>query len=142
MGPSHDDVEAKFIGCELKGDFIDSMSEKGEFILDFQACKLEGAISTGVAYHPLGEPEEAKWWLIGTVDHSLAPNDNETGIQVTLDGASEWTVTKTSFMNALTIAEGAQIAAPAGKSLTATNYGEPIDLAPGKYEGKILLTIA
>ena len=141
MGPSHDDVEATFQNCTLKGDFIDSMSDKGDFKLAFRNATVEGAISTGVAYHPQGEPEESKWWLIGTIDHTLAPNDNETGIQVTLDQNSKWTVTKDSCMNALTIESGAAIAAPAGKTLVVTNYGEPLELKPGKYEGKIILAV-
>ena len=141
MGPSHNDVEASFANCTLQGDFIDSMSDKGDFILEFSNCSIEGAISTGVSYHPLGEPVEEKWWLIGTVEHTLAPNDNETGIQVTLDKDSKWTVTKTSCMNKLTLEEGAVIAAPEGKTLKVTNYGEPVELAAGTCEGKLVLTV-
>lgn len=142
MGPSKDDVDATFTGCSLKGDFIDSMSDKGDFNLVFKHCTIEGAISTGVSYHPLGEPEESKWWLIGTVEHTLAPNDNEKGIHVTLDATSKWTVTKNSFMNSLTLEDGAVVVAPAGKALTVTNYGEPVDLKPGRLEGKIVITVA
>jgi len=134
-------VEALFTGCDLQGDFIDSMSEKGDFKLEFRNCRISGAISTGVCYHPQGEPQEDKWWLIGTVEHTLAPNDNETGIQVTLDKDSRWTVTKTSCMNELTMEAGAEIAAPAGKTLTVTNYGEPVTLSPGTLRGKLILTV-
>ena len=141
MGPSKNEVDATFTGCQLKGDFIDSMSEKGDFNLFFKGCSVEGGIYTGTIYHPLGEPEEAKWYLIGIIEHVPAPNDNETGIKVNLDKDSKWTVTKMSCMNALTIEEGAVIAAPEGKKLVATNYGEVIDLVPGKYEGKIIITL-
>ncbi len=141
MGPSHDEVEASFSNCVLNGDFIDSMAEKGDFILDFQNCTVTGAISTGTVYHPQGMPEESKWWLIGLVEHTLGPNDEETGIKASFDAASKWLVTKTSCLNALTIAEGAQITAPEGKTLSMTVGGEPVDLQPGHYEGKILLTV-
>ena len=141
MGPSHNEVEATFTDCTLKGDFIDSMSDKGDMLLSFVNTSVEGAISTGVCYHPQGEPQESKWWLIGTVEHTLCPNDNETGIQVTLDAASRWTVTKTSAINALTLSEGAVVEAPAGKTLTVTNYGQPVELKAGTIEGKLLLTV-
>lgn len=142
MGPNHDEVEATFTNCTLNGDFIDSYSDKGDFILKFNSCTINGGISTGVVYHPLGMPEESKWWLIGTVEHTLAPNDEETGIKVSLDGASKWVVTKNSCMNSLEIAEGAVVAAPEGKTLTAVNNGEAFELVPGKYEGKIIITVA
>ena len=142
MGPSKDEVDATFTGCNLKGDFIDSMSDKGDFNLNFVGCTIEGAISTGVVYHPYGEPEEAKWWLIGTVEHTLAPNDNDTGINVKLSKTSKWTVTKNSCMNSIELEEGAMVVAPAGKTLTVTNYGEPVELKPGKLTGKIVITVA
>jgi hypothetical protein len=141
MGPSHDEVEATFKNCTLNGDFIDSMADKGDFILDFQNCTVTGAISTGTVYHPQGMPSEATWWRIGLVEHTLGPNDEETGIKAAFDGASKWVVTKTSCLNALTIAEGAQVVAAAGKTLTATLNGEAIELKPGKYEGKLILSI-
>ena len=135
-------MDATFTGCSLKGDFIDSVSDKGDFNLNFVDCTVEGAISTGVHYHPYGEPEEAKWWLIGTVEHTLAPNDNETGINVKLSGGSKWIVTKNSCLNSIELAEGAVVAAPEGKTLTVTNYGEAVELKPGKTKGKIIITVS
>ena len=143
MGPSHDDVEAEFANCTLNGDFIDSMSDKGDFILSFKNCTVNGAISTGVSYHPQGMPQESKWWLIGMIEHTLCPNDeDEKGIKVSLDEKSAWTVTKNSCMNELNIAPGATLSAPAGKALKMVVNGEETAIAPGSYTGKIIITVA
>ena len=63
------------------------------------------------------------------------------GVCVSLDGESAWTVTGDSWITALTLAEGAALAAPAGKALTMTVNGEKTPVRPGRYVGVIRLTV-
>ncbi len=63
------------------------------------------------------------------------------GVCVTLDKNSVWTVTGDCYLTALTLAEGAALAAPAGKTLKMTIGGEEISVAAGEYAGKIKLEV-
>jgi hypothetical protein len=50
-------------------------------------------------------------------------------------------VEKTTNLESLNLAEGSCVAAPAGKSLTMTVDGVQKEILPGKYSGKIVLTV-
>ena len=63
------------------------------------------------------------------------------GVVVTLDGNSAWTVTGTSYLTALALAEGAVLTAVDGKALTMTVDGMATDIQPGRYTGLIELTV-
>ena len=78
--------------------------------------------------------------LLGGLTNTPAPTVNN-GVIVSLDRTSRWTVTGTSYITALELAPGAVIEAAAGKALTATLDGTEIALAPGRYAGKIVLTV-
>ena len=64
------------------------------------------------------------------------------GVIVSFDKDSVWTVAGTSYVTSLTIAKGAVIKAPKGKTLTMTVNGVKTQIAPGKYTGKIILTLS
>ncbi len=53
---------------------------------------------------------------------------------------STWEVTEITSLDSLTIADGAIIKAPEGKSLTMTVDGVETGINPGEYKGKIVLT--
>lgn len=53
-----------------------------------------------------------------------------------------WVVKESVALRALTIAEGATLAAPEGKSLTMTIEGVGTAMKPGIYKGDILLSVA
>jgi hypothetical protein len=78
---------------------------------------------------------------LSNVTQAAAPVINN-GVVITLDEKSAWTVTGTSYITGLTIADGATVAAPAGKALTMTVDGVETAVAPGTYKGKIVLTVA
>ena len=77
---------------------------------------------------------------MSNITQAAAPTVNN-GVIVSLDRTSRWTVTGTSYITALELAPGAVIEAAAGKALTATLDGKEIALAPGRYAGKIVLTV-
>jgi hypothetical protein len=63
------------------------------------------------------------------------------GVIVSLDKDSVWTVTGTSYLTSLTVARGAAIKAPEGKTLTMTVDGVKKTIGAGTYKGKIVLTV-
>lgn len=74
------------------------------------------------------------------ITQTPAPTVNN-GVVVTLDKDSVWTVTGTNYITALNLASGAIVAAPAGKTLSVTVDGAPVQLTSGSYTGKIVLTV-
>lgn len=77
---------------------------------------------------------------LGNITQSAAPTINN-GVCVSLDKDSVWTVTGRSYITALTLAEGAKVAAPAGRKLSVTVDGAAVELKAGCYTGKIVLTV-
>ena len=63
------------------------------------------------------------------------------GVVVTLDKDSKWVVTGTSYLTALTIAEGAVIEAAEGKTVTMTVDGVETAIAAGTYTGVIAFIV-
>jgi hypothetical protein len=77
---------------------------------------------------------------MSNITQQAAPTVNN-GVVVSLDKDSAWMVTDTSYLTSLTLAEGAQVLAAEGKSLTMTVDGVPTPVAAGSYTGKIVLTV-
>ena len=141
MGPAHNEVEADFTRCVLEGDFLNAQAQDHEMFLTFKSCQLTGGISTGTVAHTQGEPREDAWWLIGTVEGTFAPVEEDKGTTVTLDKDSRWTVTKTGYLSGLTLEEGAVLTAPENRTLTLFVDGRETAIAPGTYTGKLKLAV-
>jgi hypothetical protein len=77
--------------------------------------------------------------LSNVTQFAAAPVNN--GVVVTLDTASKWVVTGQSFLTSLTLAEGAQLTAEAGKTLTMTVDGVVTPVQAGVYTGVIELNV-
>jgi hypothetical protein len=60
----------------------------------------------------------------------------------TVSAGSTWVVDKTTNLSGLTIAEGAVVKAPDGKTLTMTVSGIGTAIKPGGYKGDIVITVA
>jgi hypothetical protein len=105
--------------------------------------QLEGIVSSATQAYREGlfVIEPINRLELSNVTQTAAPTVNN-GVVVTLDEKSAWTVTGTSYITGLTLAKGAVLAAPAGKTLTMTVDGVETAVAPGAYTGKIVLTVA
>ena len=62
------------------------------------------------------------------------------GVKKDIASGTTWEVTEITGLDSLTIADGAVIKAPEGKSLTMTVDGVETGINPGAYKGKIVLT--
>ncbi len=104
--------------------------------------KLEGIISSAKqAYRDgLTVIYEDNRLELSNIRQWAAPTVNN-GVIVDMDGDSVWTVTDTSYITGLRLAEGASVKAPEGKELSVTVDGRPVDLAHGEYSGKIVLEV-
>jgi hypothetical protein len=75
------------------------------------------------------------------VPHAAAcRHGNPACPEVSVDAGEVWTVTETTRLAKLTIAEGATVTAEEGYSLTMTVKGVETPIAPGVYWGKVVLT--
>ena len=70
------------------------------------------------------------------VENTLCPAVNN-GVIARFDDNSSWLVTKPCYLTALTLAPGASVLAPDGKSLTMLVDGTETPIQPGTYTGNI-----
>ena len=71
----------------------------------------------------------------------LLPMASRADDSKTVAAGAKWEVPATTAFSELTIGEGATLSAPAGHGLTMTVDGVQVDLQPGNYQGKIVLTV-
>ncbi len=110
--------------------------------VSLQNARLTGVISSaGQAYRDgvARITEENRLEMSNVRQWAQEPVNN--GVCVSLDTNSVWIVTGESFVTALELADGAALEAAAGKTLTVTVNGAPVDVKPGKYTGVIRLTV-
>jgi hypothetical protein len=142
------DVNAIFSNMSLTGDIINGNTASGAVNVSFKKAVITGAITTAtvqLARGPNGEeitmqtPELYK--LIGEVTNTYCATNDKYGVSVSLDADSKWIVDKTSCLDGITIAKGAEIIAPEGSSITMTVNGAKKMISPGEYKGRIVLTV-
>ena len=112
-------------------------------VLDLKSTSLEGIVSSATQHYREGLKflEETIREELSNVTQTPAPTVNN-GVIVSLDSTSTWTVTGTSYITSLTLAEGAKVTAPAGKTLKLTVDSKDTALSVGTLTGKIVLTVA
>ncbi len=111
--------------------------------LNLKNVRIEGVISSATqAYRDgLFVIEPINRLELSNVTQTAAPTVNN-GVIVSLDEKSVWTVAGTSYITALSLAEGAVLTAPEGKTLTMTVDGVETAVVAGSYTGKIVLTVS
>lgn len=102
---------------------------------------ITGIISSATQHYREGLTliDESNRREMSNITQKAAPTVNN-GVIVSLDRTSRWTVTGTSYITALELAPGAVVDAPEGKTLKVTLDGKAIDLASGRFAGKLVLT--
>lgn len=102
---------------------------------------ITGVISSATQHYREGLTliDESNRREMSNITQKAAPTVNN-GVIVSLDRTSRWIVTGTSYITALELAPGAVVDAPEGKTLKVTLDGKAIDLAPGRFSGKLVLT--
>ena len=110
--------------------------------LTFRNVQMTGVISSATqAYREgLNLITEKNREELSNVTQTAAPTVNN-GVVLSLDQDSVWTVTGTSYLTALTLAEGAKVTGVDGRPLTMLVDGAETPIAPGTYTGKIALLL-
>lgn len=108
--------------------------------LTFVSTEVTGVITGSKAVHNVPRVDKFNCEELGEVNNTPQEIVNN-GVIVNLDKNSVWTVTGTSYLSALTIAEGAVIAAPAGKAVSMMVDGASVAPNAGAYTGKIVVTV-
>ncbi|MGI5936683.1 MAG: right-handed parallel beta-helix repeat-containing protein [Oscillospiraceae bacterium] len=111
--------------------------------VNLKNASVTGVISAASQSYREGVTEITpdNWQELTNVTQKAAEPVNN-GVVVTLDGSSKWIVAGTSYITGLHIEEGASLAAAEGKTLSMTVDGIETPIAPGKYTGKIVLTLS
>jgi hypothetical protein len=143
------DVNATFKNVTLNGDIINSDTTVSPVNVKFENAGITGAITTGTTKQPLGPKGEKLslktpelYYLIGQTINTYEARFQDTfGVSVSLDAKSVWTVSKTSWITSLNIANGAKVAAPAGYKVTMTVDGVKKEINAGSYKGKIVMAV-
>jgi hypothetical protein len=137
------DIIANFKNVTLTGDFFNGRPNEGELTINFEKSTIQGAISTTTTKPENGvAPNSATRAMVGRVLNTIAATNDKYGLKLSLDGASKWTVSKTSYLTSLTIAKGGTITAPEGQNLAMTVNGKRVPVKAGSYNGKIVLEVS
>jgi len=93
-----------------------------------------------IAFEQKNGPDSSKLDKNTVLNNLVLEKNYKTvwGLDMTIDGKSSWTVTDKSRLASLTIAEGAEINAPNGQSLTMTVGGVNTAIKPGAYKNVVI----
>jgi hypothetical protein len=110
--------------------------------LKFVNTRVKGVISAATAAYKKGVViiDGSNFEELSAVTQTAHEPVNN-GVIVSFDKDSVWTVTGTSYLTSLTIAKGAVIKSPEGKTLTMTVDGVKKAIGSGTYKGKIVLAV-
>jgi hypothetical protein len=132
-------------GEALPAGVMDTAARQGVKNLDlkFANAKVNGIISAATAAYKEGVViiEDLNSKELNAVTQ-IAHEPVNNGVIVSFDKGSVWTVAGTSYLTSLTVANGAVIKAPEGKTLTMTVDGVKKPIGAGTYKGKIVLSVA
>jgi hypothetical protein len=140
-----DAATANFSNIDLKGDFYNSvgwgkLTDKLNMALNLNKASITGVISASESHHPFPKITVDN----NTLFHSITDTARQAvnnGVIVNLTNGSIWTVTGTSYLTSLIIADGSTVTAPQGKKVTMTVNGIKTEIKAGKYSGQIELTV-
>jgi len=137
-GATYPGVKVKMTSMKAEGDILNEDYQRDLF-LSLTRTSLTGKIVSGTA-----DTWNALCKEKGFVKYAINPDGYKSvhGVNLILQTGSEWKVTGESTLTALTIGEGAKIAAPQGKKLTMTVDGVDTAIKAGSYKGKIVLKFA
>jgi hypothetical protein len=149
-------VSATFKNIDLAGDFYNGagwqVSGKAENMAVFLTASttITGVITSSEAKHSSCNTSlsttscqinSTDYYDLGEVTNTPQAAINN-GTIVSVDGTSTWVVNGTSYLTGLTVASGAKIEAPSGKTLSMTVNGTAKAITPGNtYSGPIVLTL-
>lgn len=112
-------------------------------LVEMKDARVEGVISAAEQAYREGVTriDQYNRLELSNVTQTAAPTVNN-GVLVRLDRFSTWLVTGTSYITSLDLAPNAILKGAGGRKLVMTVDGVETAVAPGHYEGKIVLSLA
>lgn len=112
-------------------------------LVEMKDARVEGVISAAEQAYREGVTriDQYNRLELSNVTQTSAPTVNN-GVLVRLDRFSTWLVTGTSYITSLDLAPNAILKGAGGRKLVMTVDGVETAVAPGHYEGKIVLSLA
>ena len=147
--PMHDNAPSEMSampeGAEIPAEFTIEKADLDvakNLAVTLQNTSITGVISSAVQKYRDGLTliDESNRMEMSNITQTAAPTVNN-GVIVSLDSASTWTVTGTSHITKLVVAEGAAVIAPAGHQLQMTVNGVETKIVPGSFKGRIILHV-
>jgi hypothetical protein len=108
-------------------------------VLNLSNANITGIITASRAKHAKETITSEDYLMLGEVTNTPGPAVNN-GVIISMNG-STWTVTGTSYLTGITIAEGSTIKAPEGHRVTMTVDGSAKAIKAGTYKGNIVITV-
>lgn len=148
--PSASDVRAEFADIALQGDFFNGFRDGTggygagrkptgmNLVLEFKRARLVGSITATTVRHAKDTIGAADYRLLNEVSNTPSAAVNN-GVVVSLQ-RSNWTLTGTCYLTALSLDAGSRIGARQGAGVTMTVDGQPVAIRPGRYRGHIVLS--
>ena len=112
-------------------------------LVELKDARVEGVISSASQTYREGvtQIDQYNRQELSNVTQAAAPTVNN-GVLVRLDRFSTWVVTGTSYLTSLDLAPNAILKGSDGRKLVMTVDGVETPVAPGHYQGTIVLTLA
>jgi len=133
-----DPVSVKLTSMTVAGDILHD-----DYQRDMKVT-LEGTALTGAIRQGTYKTWKALWSAKGVSSANWLQDTSWSGsntLSVTVQNSSTWTVTGDSSLTSLTIANGASVTAPSGKTMIMTVNGVEAAIKPGAYTGTIVISI-
>ncbi len=108
-------------------------------VLKLEKANITGIITSSRARHAKDTITAEEYLMLGEVTNTPCPAVNN-GVIVSMNG-STWTVTGTSYLTGITIAEGSAVKAPEGYRVAMTVDGAAKAIKAGSYKGSIVITV-
>ena len=144
-GSTGSSSSASFTDVTLTGDIIHGNTASGDLNVTLSGATLTGAITTATTAFQFeldglaaADVTADQYYYIGQVQNTFEATAEEGGLYLTLDGSSSWVVDETSYVNSLTIEDGASVTAASGKALTMLVDGIETAIAAGTYTNVVM----
>jgi hypothetical protein len=144
-GSSGSSSSATFSNVTLSGDIIHGNTAAGDLNVTLESATLTGAITTATTAFQFEldglaaeDVTAEQYYYIGQVQNTFTATDEDGALNLTLDASSSWVVDETSYLNSITIEDGASITAASGKNLTMLVDGVETAIAAGTYSNVVM----
>jgi hypothetical protein len=144
-GSSGSSSSATFSNVTLSGDIIHGNTAAGDLNVTLESATLTGAITTATTAFQFEldglaaeDVTAEQYYYIGQVQNTFTATDEDGALNLTLDASSSWVVDETSYLNSITIEDGASIIAASGKNLTMLVDGVETAIAAGTYSNVVM----